>query len=513
MPKTIFPIIIAILMIFTGKFTTAQTPSWVNEAGRKVQYNERDYLVGFASEVNTNRENPSDVEKRVVNYAKAQLIEYIQVTVRSEMEHQTTESGRNFTDIFRSTVSSEASLELVGLKTETSYDNRSRTAYALAYAKKSDLEAYYRNLLNTQVAETENQVQRARQSIQGNDVKTALALISQASSGMNAIRQSQEILMALQPRTISLDGLLYNRVMEIRNQSGELLRLAQRSEQNTLQDACLFLARGLTEQAGSIGQPILLTSFTYQDSRMASNLSRWLNPALSSQMVREGRYNITDQRNDAEKPYIVTGSFWEESNDLKIIAVLKDQSGKVIATSEAYLPKKWLRENNIGFLPENFEDTYTRLKAFEHSEIIGGNLHLDTWTNKGDENLLYLKDERMKIYVRTNKEAYLRVTYHLADGQMVLLLDNYYIPVHMANKVIELPYEFQCSEPFGVETLQVNAQSEKFSPLRTTQYGGYTFISENKEQAILNSRGMIQVAPASQLQKTEKRIVITTMNK
>jgi len=513
MSKTIFSVIIILIMIVSGKLTTAQTPSWASEAGRKVQFNDRDYLVGFASEVNTNRENPSDVEKRVASYARAQLIEYVQVTVRSEMEHQTLESGRNFTDLFRSTVSSESGLELVGLKTETAYDSRSRTAYALAYANKSDLIAYYHNLLHTQVTDTENQVQRARQSLQSNDVKSALALIAQASSGMNTISQSQEILMALQPRTITMHDLLMDRVLEIRNKSGELIRQAQRSDQNTLQDACMFMARGLAEQAGTIHQPILLTSFTYQDSRMASNLSRWLNPTLSSQLVREGRYNVTDQRNDGEKPFIVTGTFWEEKNDLKIIAALKDQTGKIVATSEAFLPKKWLSENNIGYLPENFEDTYTRLKAFERNEIISGDLNLETWTNKGDENLLYLKGERMKIYVRTNKEAYIRVTYHLADKQMVLLLDNYYIPAHNANKVVELPYEFQCAEPFGVETLQVNAQSEQFAMLRTSQYAGYTFIANNVEEAVKNTRGMIQVSPSSQIQKAERRIVITTMDR
>jgi len=102
--------------------------------------------------------------------------------------------------------------------------------------------------------------------------------------------------------------------------------------------------------------------------------------------------------------------------------------------------------------------------------------------------------------------------YHLADNQSVLLMDNYYVAAHMANKVIELPDEFECAEPFGVETLQVNAQTEPFAALRTRDIDGYQFIDESLSDILIGTRGLKKVSQKP-IDKAEKRVIFTTMKR
>jgi hypothetical protein len=169
-----------------------------------------------------------------------------------------------------------------------------------------------------------------------------------------------------------------------------------------------------------------------------------------------------------------------------------------------------LHKNNIEFLPENFINANIKNKTFTENEIVGGDLNLEIWTNKGTENLLYSEGDTLRLYIRANKECYVRFIYHLADGSSVLLLDDHYIGIDKVNKVYQLTDEFVCSEPFGVEMLQVNAQTEKFEPLITKLVDGYRFITDDLKAIIEKNRGFKKL-DSDKVLKTEKRMVITTM--
>merc|ERR1711916_368372 len=188
--------------------------------------------------------------------------------------------------------------------------------------------------------------------------------------------------------------------------------------------------------------------------------------------------NPFKETENTQKPlYIITGTFWEEGDKLRIISILREiETGKALASMEGAMSANLLAENNILIKPENFEEAYSELKVFTKDDVAGSQLIVDTWTNHGEENLIYTEGETMNVYVKVNKPCYIRFIYHTADGSKVLLLDNYYIDASNVNKVYQIPEEFECTAPFGVETLQVNAQSAKFTPLNVREEYGYAFI-------------------------------------
>jgi len=194
-----------------------------------------------------------------------------------------------------------------------------------------------------------------------------------------------------------------------------------------------------------------------------------------------------------------------------MIVVLRDfKTGKALASIETKLAKSFCEKNKINYLPENFIVANTKRKNFAKNEIIGGDLNLEVWTNKGTDNLLFSENDTLRLFLRVNKASYIRFIYHLADGSKVLLLDDYFIDVSKVNKVYQLPDEFICAEPFGAEVLQVNAQTEKFEPLNTKEQYGYNFITDDLDEVIRKTRGFKKLKEG--VMKAENSIVITTMS-
>ena len=97
----------------------AQAPDWIDPIKRKLQYDEGDYVVGFASENNTQGEKLDELLSRLENYAKGQVAEYILVTVRSEAVFSLMTDKDSFEQSFSSINHSASNLVLTGLKAET----------------------------------------------------------------------------------------------------------------------------------------------------------------------------------------------------------------------------------------------------------------------------------------------------------------------------------------------------------------------------------------------------------
>ena len=504
--------ILLFVLIAIVTVVNAQTPEWTEESKRKQLYPETDYLIGFASEKNVNKEDQQTLLNRLESYAKSQLVEYIQVKVRSEAVMELSEKNDDVQRNYRSMYSATSNLELTGLKVEKFYDQKTRTGYVIAYSRKNDLYKYYKGLIESGLTIAAQKLEEAKSALSVNDIKLSLKSCLEVISSYPSIEEAQKVLLAIKAGSLNENDLQYERSSKLKSSTEGIIRQAQRNAENTVDDACFFIAQGLKDQTGVLNKTLILSNFTYQDTKMASELSRRLSQSLASKLVSESGYKIQTESTNGNSSYVLTGTFWKESNEIKVIASLKDLSGKIVATSEAFIPLGWFDTNKVSYLPENFEQAYSKMRVFNMNEIVKGDLNIEVWTNKGDDNLLYIEGERLKFSVRANKECYLRFVYHTADGQSVLLLDNYYIAENMINKVIELPYEFECAEPFGVETLQVNAQTAEFTKLSIVKKDGFDFIDESLKDIVVTTRGFRKLNDANVV-PAEKRLMFTTMKK
>jgi hypothetical protein len=326
------------------------------------------------------------------------------------------------------------------------------------------------------------------------------------------VEESQSLLYALKP-SISEGELMLTAFNQLKTEVETLKAKLQTTIAPNIAEAARMLAFILADQMGANVKQVRLLNLSYQDTRMGSSFSRRFSKELEQQLQLEAKVSVVSDVNDPSQgqvPNFITGTYWEEDNTLKIIVVVKNQqTNKTLASAETKLELSWLTQNNLNYKPENFQEAYSNMKAFKTDEVTGGGLIADIWTNKGDENLIYAEGDRMKLFVRVNLECYIRVIYHLADGSRALLVDNYYVSSDKVNMVYELPYDFECAEPFGVETLQLNAQTKEFENLNVTNQDGYDYINDGLNAILVNTRGMKKVT--TDILKAEKRVVITTM--
>ncbi len=504
-------LVISVIFVFTILQLSSQTPIWVNFQSRKFNYPDSEYLTGFSSAKIESRKTIVDQIKVLENYARNELIESINVTVSSENFLKTQEvlqtkrRNNSYYESYSSKTVTKANTDVVGLIIENHRDTRNRELYAFAYVRKDDLIQYYNSLFDSNkekvsdlISEASNYKTNGRNSLALNCYRDCLPLLSEMG-------KSSSVIVAL------TKDQSQSEIVELSSQVRKGLEEVKNIKASSLGDATDILADELYNSIKNRNIAIQVFPFTYQDSRQAGEFSGVLLSALKQSTVQKGFSVVTDvsKYNSQSSAAVLTGNYWEENNQVRLIGTITNNEGRVLASAESVLSKDWLNNNNISWLPEKFKEAGERLKLFAKDEIIGGGLNLELWTNKGDENLLYREGDTLKLFVRANQECYLRFVYYLADGSKVLLMDDYYIGSNLVNKVIQLPEIFTCTSPFGNELLVLNGQTEEFPPLNIREQYGYKFILDDTETVVARTRGFKPLN--NQMLNGEKKLVINTI--
>lgn len=500
-------------------YINAQAPAWIKYERRTAMYPNSSYIMGFSSEINYYDTDVNELIARCEENAKNELTESVKVSIKS-----ITVSGINsintgldqetYEYVKQSSVSF-SNMDIAGLTTQHWYNKKKKIAYAITYVKRIDAIKFYKQKIDIDIKDLEAKKQFAEDMLKADMQQKAIQSYFECLAIFREVEEAQSILVALgksdeislkKDKTIQLKSAVDKGINELNN-----------TAKNSISDAAYFIANGLKMQSKKLDGKVKLSSFNYQDTKMGSPFSKRLNMAVEQKLVAVTNLNIHDQnyatkyKSQSLVDYIITGTYWDDNDYLKIIVVLRDfKSGKAVASIETKLTKSFCETNNINYLPENFIVANTKRKNFLENEIVGGDLNLEVWTNKGTDNLLYTEGDTLNLYLRVNKACYIRFIYYLADGSQVLLLDDYYIGVDKVNKVYQLPEEFICAEPFGAEVLLVNAQTEKFEPLNTKEQYGYKFITDDLDEVIRKTRGFKKLKEG--VMKAENSIVITTMS-
>jgi len=250
----------------------------------------------------------------------------------------------------------------------------------------------------------------------------------------------------------------------------------------------------------------------YKDTKTASELSNRLNNLLSKKLTDSKCFSldvskkrgILDRKSNAK--HFIKGNYSDEGNSLVFTIQLIDADrDKIVASAEARIK---LEKVNIEYKTNNLAQAEQTNKIIdEKPEPATGGLSIDVWTNKGNVNPVFVENDTLQLFIHTNKECYLRFIYFLADGSAVMLLDNYSVSKEKAGKPFQLPNEFVCSEPFGVETLWVIGSNDKFQNLKTERKYGYDFITDPITEIVKKHRGLQKV------EKSEMKFNITTVRR
>lgn len=503
-----------VLLLLVGTISWAQ-PAWIEYEHRTIRYPDDKYLVGFSSEQIVRKEQPrEDILERLSGYAKDKLVQSVLTEIKSvtSMEIQTTNGITNEELKSASVASSDATI--AGLKVETYYDDRKKdeVAYAFAYASKAEVIKYYENEIKTYLDRWNTDFTIAENHKNQGNNQAALKLLFGFQKDFRDVEHAQTLLVTL-TGNYNLPAIRRAEFNTFKTRVENKISEIRGIDQFSLEDAAYYIAFSMSTQMDDKSTPIVVNNFTFEDTPMGSKFSRRFKASIDQKLSSEG-FSVVQNIEGNPNALVLNGTYWENADKLKIVTILRTQGvSKAVASAECYLPKATLQQIGIAYKPENYTQALVDQKIFSENEIIGGNLNIDLWTNKGKERLIYTEGEELKLFVRANKEAYIRIVYYLADGSKVLMVDNYYINRDMVNKTVELPFSFECAEPFGTETMQMNAQVDPFEPLQTEEQYGYEFITEGTHAIQVKSRGFKKVkSTKTEDIKAERRLVFTTMS-
>ena len=519
-----------LLLLLSTAVRAAEIPDWVKNQGRSARYPDQSYLTGYGMDKPAKGEGQAASLQRAQDYARSYLIQRIRVRIQSTMGSSAEERDQKVTTLVSNAVVATSSLELQGLDVETYWDDDEEMSHALAYVSREKLSQIYSANLTKLRSEIHGRLD-AGKAFEGSGASTrALGEYVACFSLFQQLEESRVILAAAKTASMNAFDELEGEVSK--GEPGvEVVREAiQRLLQRPLitpDDLAWYLVYCLSEQAGLKNIPVLVSALTYRDTKMGSPFSRYFRQVLENKLLEVAGWNPVQQAGVTEPhvrdlrragaraagaEYILRGTYWEEEHAVRFIATLTRVSdGKTIASAETVAGDSVVGSARLNIKPQNFAAALSDQKQFSADEVVGAGLSLEVWTNKGTEDLIFTKGERMQAYVRVNMPCYIRFVYHLADGRRALLVDSYYIDQSKVNVVYPIPGEFECDEPYGAEFLQAFARTEPFEAVQTEKVGGYDILKDDLKGFLSQQRGMKRVS-----QKTlqaETRIVMTTMEK
>jgi len=350
-------LLIIFVMVF-GQNIFAQKPKWIEYEMRNLTFPEKEYLSGFSSATHTTNNSADEFLNILAGTARTKLIESILVSLQTQttvnIENIQNNQDAQTKEQFKQISYSLAKANIVGLKIETFYDTKTKSAYAFAYAKRSEVIIYYRNTITKNKTEISQKIQEAKQYSLNNDKENALKSYFECLVLFRLIEEAQAILTAMGS---NLSNVLTNE--EVNNYKLEVkngISLLTKGAQLTMVDLCNFLVYGLKIQISELTGSIRLDYFSFENTEITSKFSERLNDNIIKYLT-DVKFIATDTKTTKNNDkYTLYGNYWNEVENLKIIAnLINNETAKIEASVEGYISKAWLESNNIAYIPEAIE--------------------------------------------------------------------------------------------------------------------------------------------------------------
>jgi len=532
-----FLLIISLFLTVTA-VQAKSAPDWVKNFGKSGKHPESRYLVGFGSAIGKG----SEAFRIAQDNARADISRKIVVKVESLFSTVTEEKNKQFSQYTSSITQSSSAIQLIGLQTEVYVDDNRKnpTTYVLAYVSRATLINRYKEKSSELRDEIKRIIAAAQKDERSSNTEEAVTKYLSLYPLHEELKKAETILLVAS-RSSSI-GAAFDELAgidvtsgeekpsfmsqtEVSNKIGQLLRQSMKSVDDVARTAVFQFSKYVKKPEGKV----LVIPLTYQDTRMSSTFARYFRAALEIEFGQIEKWNTVNQTRDF-KPrsmqitrdlakasgaeWLLSGTYWEQEEKIKLLVNLRDiNTGEPLAGADVVFDKELLKSANLDFKPQNFNSALIEQQAFAEGEFVSGQLQVEVWTSKGNENLLLTEGETTNVFVRVNREAHIRLLYVLADGRRTLLYDDYYIDKSKVNHVVEVPEEFVCAPPFGAEMLICLASTVPFEKVETVEEDGYLFIKEAPPEVVARAVRGFKIIKEKESHQAEAKVVITTMKK
>jgi|GEM_PF-517412 len=531
--KMLALILLVIMDLVIISYSIAKVPDWVKNLDSSQKYPVNLYLSGFGVATGPISEATGLAQES----ARGEISRTIVVSIKSAIATLREEKNERYSQELSSITQSTTSLQNIkGINIEnySEGDQRNATVYAVAYVSRADLRRMYAQEKQNLIQQINTIIKDAQMYESKSETMDAVNKYLSLYPIYEKLKEAEMILAV-----VGGSGSIQSAVDELSGEKqGSKLLMSQTEVTNridrllseslsSISDVAMSVVMRLLKQIGTPSGKMLVVPLTYQDSKMGSPFARQFRAELEQQIIRLANWKIAEQAKsftpkssqimrdmakESGADLILSGTYWERGNEIRLMINVRDiNTGNVLAVADLSFDASIL-PSNVSIKPENYESALISQGAFKEGEIVSGQLLVEAWTNKGNDNIMYYSDETMKVYVRVNREAHIRLLYILADGRWTLLYDDLYIDSSKVNQAVEIPTEFECAPPFGAEMLVVIARTEPFEQLDVIEEDGYKFINKEPILPQARARSLASIVRNEKGMKPKKQSFLATLS-
>lgn len=270
----------------------------------------------------------------------------------------------------------------------------------------------------------------------------------------------------------------------------------------TLDETLETVAKQLTEVVKQKGlKKLQVTTFTYDNQEVIDDFSIKVTTSFRNKLTKlNPTLEITSPSRSWDDQPTIKGGYKVKGNFVEFVAQLQDDKKTPLGNPvmDKILHKNLAPSDDVvpDIAPVEIESASEVKKTMDSRNTVLPSLttlKFELATNRGINSLVFVENDTMRLAVRASKECYVRLIYRQMDNKLVLLRNkDFKIKEYELNKWIEIPEDFRCTPPFGVEFLIAYASTEPFENLKTHEEGGNVIIDNSlaETKKISVSRGM-----------------------
>jgi hypothetical protein len=479
--------------------TTGAPPEWVERNGTSTDFPSGRYLVGFATALGGEQGLESARQQ-----AAGDLARQISVQIESSVVDVTRESRGRLENDLTSQIRATSDIRLEGVRFET-YATRKK-AWALAVLERLPAAQARRQQRDRALAETRRCLDGAAREEEAGRSRQALAAYRACRRPLNEAIEHEAVAAALL-RGRLLDDAAADQLSAHAVRIDERVRALPHDDARSISSAAEGLALQLGDAGVGRGRNIEVPPFCYQSRDVSSPFGREIAAALESAVGR----TQADGAASGEGAVVLRGSYSEEGDRFQLRVNAKQaSSGVLLASAELSLMAGGIPKG-METRPANFDRFTADADLLAGGEVVSGDLRIELRTDRGTRGIVYDEGEELRLFLRVNQPAWIRLIYVLTSGEAVPIDQAWFIGSDQVNQLVEYPDSFEIVPPFGVEMIHAMAYTERPERLvtRTTRIDGqpYEVIAEGTEQ-VARHRGIMR---KKKRQVAEQTLQLTTM--
>ncbi|MEP3387391.1 MAG: hypothetical protein ABJO02_04330 [Reichenbachiella sp.] len=455
-----------------------------------------------------------DARHKIIERAKVQLSENINVSIESQIVNKMTNLNSTSVSDFKKVSKSYSSLEVSGLHTDFYFNKKNKEMLAFAWVEKSKVESSYVQIISNSIKEL-LEINELSEKLMSTNKSEALENLYLTHVIFTKIDRAKAILALCGINDVSIlrDDEVQNLRLDISNKIESIRNI----KDLTLTALSSYLITSLKLQMEDLEGKIGLLNTTYRNSGFSSEFSEHLTSLLVNDLNKAGLEVVFQNDKFDSIDYMLSGTYWESGDsEIQVILYLVSRRGSnkgmIVGSCEGWTSKDQLLKSKLEYKPSNYFSAIEKEKLFHQKKMISDGAKLELWTDKGDEGLIYRTGEKLRLSVRMNKVGYIRLVNHLEDGSQVLLIDNYFISYRKVNRIIELPIELEVACPCGIEFIQANAQDIEFIPIETKNENGFLFIQNNANDLMITYEEYSELAKKNGGFAIQQRVAMATLD-